>query len=189
VKCASELAQKALAVDDSSSRALALFSWVDQLEQRPDQGIADGQRAVALNPNYASGYWVLGGALLLDGKPEEAISTFQRAIRLDPESESVYAGPLGIANLFIERYQEAVPLLEQHVTAIPNDTFARSMLAVAYSELGREQDAGTQASEIMRLNPGYRLPASEGFFPKTPCWLDATSRTRAEQDWSEAAAR
>ena len=168
VKRASELAQKALAVDDSNSRALALVSWVDQLEQRPDKGLADGQRAVALNPNYASGYWVLGGALLGDGKPDEAISTLQRAIRLDPESESVYAGALGIANLFVERYQEAVPLLERHVTAVPTDTFACMMLAAAYSEVGREQDARTQASDVMRLNPQYKLPAAEGFFPKYP---------------------
>ena len=168
IKRASELAQKGLAADDSNSRALALVSWVDQLEGRPDQGIDDGQRAVAVNPNYASGYWVLGGAFVLDGKPDEAISTIQRAIRLDPESESVYSGALGIANLFVERYQEAVPLLEKHVAAYPNDTFARSMLAVAYSELGREQDAHNQASEIMRVNPQYRLPAAQGFFPKTP---------------------
>jgi hypothetical protein len=42
------------------------------------------------------------------------------------------------------------------------------MLAVAYSELGREQDAHNQSSEIMRLNPQYRVPTPEGFFPKTP---------------------
>jgi hypothetical protein len=67
-----------------------------------------------------------------------------------------------------KRYQPAVPLIEEHVAAFPNDTFARSMLAVAYSELGREQDAHNQASDVMRLNPQYRLPAPEGFFPKTP---------------------
>jgi hypothetical protein len=42
------------------------------------------------------------------------------------------------------------------------------MLAMAYSEIGREQDARSQASEIMRLNPEYKLPAPEGFFTKTP---------------------
>ena len=168
IERASELAQKALALDDSNPLALSLVSQVDQLQGRLDQGIAHAQRAVELNPNYAIGYWHLGAAQLGDGKPEEAISSFQRAIRLDPESESLYAGALGMANLFVERYQEAVQLLEQHVTAIPNDTFARMMLAVAYSEVGREQDARSQASEIMRLNPQYKLPAPKGFFPKTP---------------------
>ncbi len=166
IKRAAGLAQKAVAADDSNSRALALVSTVDQLEGRPDQGIEDGERAVALNPNYAIGYWVLGSAVLLHGKPEEAISSFQKAIRLDPESESVYSGALGIAYLLSERYQQAVPSIEKHVAAIPNDIFARSMLAIAYSELGRGADARNEASEIMRRNPQYRLPAPRIFSEK-----------------------
>jgi tetratricopeptide (TPR) repeat protein len=168
LKRASQLAQRALALDDSNSRALALVSWIDGSEGRLDQAIADGQRAVALNPNYAGGYWVLGSVQLGEGKPEEAISLYQRAIRLDPKSESAYAGVLGTAKLFVERYQEAVPLLEEHVAAIPTETFARTMLAMAYSEVGRERDARSQALEIMRLKPQYELPAPERFFPKTP---------------------
>ena len=168
IKQASELPQKALALDDSNSRALALVSLNDGLEGRLDQAIADGERAIALNPNYAGGYWVLGEAQIRDGKPEQAISTIQRAIRLDPQSEIFYAGPLGGAYLFLERYQEAVQLIEQVVTAMPNNSYARMWLAVAYSEVGREQDARSQVSDIIRLNPQYKLPAAERFYPKTP---------------------
>ena len=61
-----------------------------------------------------------------------------------------------------------MPLLEEHVAAYPNDTVARSMLAIAYREPGREQDARNQASDIMRLNPQYRSPARERLFPRMP---------------------
>jgi adenylate cyclase len=166
LKRASELAQKALAIDDSNSRALAIVSWIDLFEGRPEQGIADGLRAIALNPNSAYGFFALGNAFTVDGKPERAITTIEKAIRVDPESEALYAGGLGIVEVFLRRYPAAVPLLEQHVAAYPNDTYARSVLTIAYSELGRDQDAHTQASEIVRLNPQYRLPAPDALFSK-----------------------
>jgi Flp pilus assembly protein TadD len=146
---------------------LALTSFVDAFDGLTEQGVADGQRAILLNPNYAG---VLGSRRRPAPRRQtkEAISSIQKAIRLDSQSESVVcAGVLGMANLFVERYQEAIELLEQHVTAMPNDTFARMMLAVAYREAGREQDARSQASETMRLNPQYKFPAPTGFFPKT----------------------
>ena len=168
LKRASEFAQKALALDDSNSRALAIVSWIDLFEGRLEQGVADGQRAVALNPNYANGYFALGNALILQGEPEEAIPAIEKAIRLDPESEALYAGGIGIANVFMERYQPAIPALEKHVAAHPQDTFARSILAIAYSEVGRAQGARAQTAEIIRLNPQYKLPPPETFFPKSP---------------------
>ena len=41
----------------------ALMSYLDWLEQRRfDQAVADAQRAVAINPNYAAGYQALSVA-------------------------------------------------------------------------------------------------------------------------------
>ena len=59
----SELARKALALDDSNSSALALLSDNDWMQRRFDQAVADGERAVALSPNYAQGYVSLSDAL------------------------------------------------------------------------------------------------------------------------------
>jgi adenylate cyclase len=47
----SELAAKALALDDSNTDALALRCDVDWMQRRFDQAVADGERAVAINPN------------------------------------------------------------------------------------------------------------------------------------------
>ena len=157
LKRADALAQKALALDDSNLPALALLTRDDWLEARPDQAVADGKLAVALNPNYAQGYFELGQALLRDGKPEQAIDKIHKAIRLDPESEDFYAVVIAAADLDLERFQAAAPLYERYVAAYPNDLVGHLGLCVAYVELGRAADARTQAAEAMRLNPQFKL--------------------------------
>lgn len=154
---ASELVQQALALDDSNLLALALTSRDDRLEGRLDEAVADGERAVALAPNYALGYFLRGEALLFNGQPEAAITNIQKAIRLDPESEDFYAVDLGAADLVMRHYEEATPQLERYATAYPNDLNGHLLLCVAYSELGRNHDAQTQAAEIMRLNSQFTL--------------------------------
>jgi adenylate cyclase len=84
---ASELAQKALALDDSNSSALTLLCHVDWMHLRYDQAVADGKRAVVINPNYAEGYHALSDVLVIYGKPEAAIRPAQKAMRLDPDGK------------------------------------------------------------------------------------------------------
>lgn len=64
LKHSREMAQKALALDDSNVYALALVSDLDWMQRRFDEAVADGQRAVAINPNYAEGYRGLSDALV-----------------------------------------------------------------------------------------------------------------------------
>jgi adenylate cyclase len=154
---ASDLARKALVIDDSSLLALALVCRDDRLEGRYDEAIADGERAIALDPNYALGFFSLGEALIFNGKPEAAITNIQKAIRLDPQSEDFYAVDLGAANLMMGHYREATPLLERYTVAYPNDLNGHLLLTVAYSEIGRNQEAKAQASQIMRLNSNFTM--------------------------------
>jgi adenylate cyclase len=161
LKRADELAQKALALDDSNLPALGLISRDDLLRGRYDQAVADGERAVALNPNYAMGYLMLGQAQNWDGKPEEAIPTLQIAIRLDPESQDFYAGDIGIADSLMGRYHEAVPLLERYVANYPNLLYAHLALSVDYAEVGRDDKARAELAEVLRLSPQFKWAPPE----------------------------
>jgi tetratricopeptide (TPR) repeat protein len=57
------LAQNALILDDSNVFALWVLAELDWEQRRFDEAIANGQRAVAHNPNDAAAYAALGDAI------------------------------------------------------------------------------------------------------------------------------
>ena len=73
-----EMVHKALAVDDSNATALALLSYVDWLQDHYDQGVVDAKRAVAINPNSASGYQALSTHWPMRSSPKERFTPRRR---------------------------------------------------------------------------------------------------------------
>jgi adenylate cyclase len=92
------LAQQALALDDSLPGAHSLLSIIYAQQQQYDQAIAEGERAIALDPNNALSYNRQGAALNFAGRPAEALPMMERAMRLDPHYPPFY---LGVTNLFL----------------------------------------------------------------------------------------
>ncbi len=157
VQRASELAHKALALDDSNSSALRLLSYVDWIQRRFDQAVADAERAVAINPNSAQAYDALGTALGTAAKLEEALRAAEKAMRLDPARQDFYASSAGVIYNEMGRYQDAVPLLKEALAAYPNNLSAHLAMTMAYVELGRDQDARAEAAEVMRISPHFAV--------------------------------
>jgi tetratricopeptide (TPR) repeat protein len=79
-----ELAQKALAMDDSLASPHGLLCALYNWKREYDKAIAEGERAVALNPGGASELVGYATSLSWAGRPEEAIQLFQKAVRLNP---------------------------------------------------------------------------------------------------------
>jgi adenylate cyclase len=157
---ASDMAQKAIALDDSLPAAYQLLSQVDVFKGRHyDRGVADAHRAIALDPNSASGYWFLAQDLDLEGKPEDAIESLNKAIRLDPSNRNYYLVLVAFSYMLMGRYAEAVPDFKQSLARYPNFSVAHWELAVAYVELGRLDEARAEVAEFMRLSPKVTLEA------------------------------
>ncbi len=83
-----ELAQKALAMDDSIAGAHGLLCSLYLWKREYDKAIAEGERGVALNPGGTSELLNYAASLAFAGRPEEAIQLFQKAIRLNPFNPS-----------------------------------------------------------------------------------------------------
>jgi adenylate cyclase len=151
------MAHKALTVDDSNSAALGLLSYVDWMQNRYEQAVADAKRAVVINPNSAQGYEALSDALANAVEPEEALRAGEKAMRLDPAVADFYAYCTGSAYAEMGHYEEAIPLLQRNIAVSPNNLVAHFFLLLSYAELGRDQEARAEAAEVMRISPGFTL--------------------------------
>jgi adenylate cyclase len=151
-----QMAQKAVALDDSLPLAHALLGRLYVYRWQYDQAIAECERAVELGPSSASAYDMLAQTLARSGVPAESIAPAEKAMRLDPRNQDLYLSELGYAYTYMGRYDEAIPRLKK-LGAHYNNLFVHFYLAVDYFELGREQEARTEAAEILRINPQFSL--------------------------------
>ena len=91
------LVQQAVALDDSLPLAHSLLSMVYAQKQQYDQAIAEGERAIALDPNNADSYAMQAEMLNFAGRPEDALRAMEQAMRLNPRyppfTYSNWAGP------------------------------------------------------------------------------------------------
>jgi adenylate cyclase len=166
-----ELALKALALDDANADALRWLSIIDWLQGRFDQAVVEAERAVAFNPNFASGYENLSNALLAANRPEAALRAGETGARLDPVRENYFAYTVGDALVGLGRYQEGISVLKRHLKGYPDNLEAHFFLVAAYSELGHEQEARAEAAEVMRINPRFTLTSIEKAARLHPRWL------------------
>jgi tetratricopeptide (TPR) repeat protein len=125
------LAQQAVTLDDSLPAAYSLLSLIYQKRKQTEQAIAEGERAVALDPNNANSAAWLGEVLNYEGRPAEAIGWLEKALRLNPRYPFWYAIQLGLAYQLAGRYAEAISASKQALLLNPNE-YSYSQLALSY---------------------------------------------------------
>ena len=151
---AQELAQKTLAVDDSTAEAYSLLSVVYMSRRQHDKAVAYGERALALAPNFTDITATIAIPFMYSGRPEEAIELVRNAMRRSPYYPAWYLPVLGIAYRFTGQYEEAIPLLETwRARANPRSALPYLFLAFTYEEAGRGEEAQIAVAEILKRNP------------------------------------
>lgn len=78
-------------------------------KQQYDQAIAEGERAIALDPNNAASYAIQADVLNAAGRPQEALRLVERAMRLNPHYPASYLMSLGFAYRATGRYAGRLP--------------------------------------------------------------------------------
>ena len=139
---AAELANKAIALDDTNAGAYIVRGWVGAIEGKRNQAIADSQQAVSLDPNSALAWFAradING--MVGGKPAEILAYVQKARRLDPRQPEIGCLQEGAAYNMMFRYAEALDVLERCEQSEQNNPWIHVDLVFAYSELGREREA------------------------------------------------
>jgi len=155
-----KLAQKVLAMDETDARAHTLLGNVYGFKREHEKAIAELERAVALDPNYALGYMFLAYSLISAGRSQEAIPLLKKSMRLSPLSQthaSMCFFRLGIAYRTMGQYEEALSALKKALNIRPNFFAIHLHLAATYIHLGREEEARAAAAEVRRIVPKFSL--------------------------------
>ena len=152
-----ELAQRALSMDDSIGRAHNQLCWAYLFKREYDKAIAEAERAVALDPSGTNALDTCANCLRYVGRLKEAIPIFQKAIRLNPLGPSWLNVDFGHALRDTGRYEEAISAYKKAIQLSADNIFAHLGLAVTYSMMGREKEARAEAAEMLRINPKFSL--------------------------------
>ena len=154
---ATQLAQKAISLDESSPFAQSVLGSVFLAKRQYDNAIAQAEKAVAVGPGDSLAIAQLGRNLAYAGRYEESLARFEQAIRLDPIALNWYSMFVAHCYLFLERYEEAIETLKKVLDKNPKNIMARIRLAAAYSLLGREKEARAEAEKILNQNPKWNI--------------------------------
>jgi adenylate cyclase len=154
---ATELAHKAIALNDSSPCPYMLLETIHLWRRDHEKAIAYGEKAVALEPSHADATLQLARTLTYAGRPEETIELTKKAMRLSPYYPDMYLGVLGTAYRLMGDYDEAIAAYDKRRERNPHSTMPYLGLALVYSEVGRDEEARAAASEVLKRNPKISL--------------------------------
>jgi TolB-like protein/Flp pilus assembly protein TadD len=124
-----------------------------------DGSIALLDRALTLNPNLASA-WFLGGFLRIwHGEPDGAVEHFSRAMRLSPLDPEMYRmqGGMAAAHLFARRFDSASLWAEKSFRHLPSFLMVVAVLAASHALAGRMDEARRAMHHLRRLDPDLRI--------------------------------
>ena len=150
-----QLAHKAVDLDPNLPEARAILGFNLVWAGQHDPAIAEFERAVALNPNYVD--WRFGWPLVLAGQSRRAIEVLQAYMRLDPFHAPLAHFFIGAAHFMLEEYAQALAVLHDYKTRVPQLPFGHAWLAATYAQLGQLGEARASASVVLGMNPSFTI--------------------------------
>jgi TolB-like protein/Flp pilus assembly protein TadD len=152
---AESLGRKAIGLDDLSPGAHALLGYVALHFGDYDRALDELKRAIELNGSDAEAYSGLATVLLYRGDIAGAIAAGEFLAQLQPDLSAIEAFNLATAYLLADRGADAVRILEHAHDRNRALMETNVILAAAYAEVGRQQDAERQAESVRQRFPGF----------------------------------
>ena len=150
---------KLLLLEPSNARFRFTFGLVLVFTNRALRGIAEYERALALDPNLAGVHGQIGNAKIALGRPEETEGHVLEALRLSPRDTAAHgwAQFVGSAKLTLGANEEAIAWFRRSIEINGGYAVTRFLLGAALAELGRLEEARTEARVGLAINPQFTI--------------------------------
>jgi len=151
---AKEAALKALEIDDTLAEAHTSLAYVKSAYDWDwSGGEKEFQRAIELNPSYATAHELYGVALGFAGRSEQDIAEEKRALELDPVSPN-FNRTLGLAFYLARQYDQAIEQYRKALDLDPNLTVAHADLGTAYLAQSKYKEGIAEIEKGLAISPG-----------------------------------
>ena len=132
-----------------------------------DEGPALIDRALVLNPNWATAWHFSAMAKAFLGEPTRSIEHATRAMRLSPQDPQMFAMRTTAAwgHFFSGRYDESALLAETAVREQPNFLVANCIAAASNALADRPAEAAKAMARLRQFNPDLRLSNLKALIP------------------------
>ena len=170
---------KALRLRPENPNARAVLGYVRMYSNRALQGIAECERALAIDRNLAAAHGWIGLGKYFAGRSEEIEAHVLEALRVSPRDTLAGGWMLfvGVAKFALGRDEEAVAWLNRSIELSPNLPVAHFYLAAALAHLGRIEDAREAARAGLGLNPNLTIARLRSMaFSDNPAYLAGRER-------------
>lgn len=132
-----------------------------------DAGIDFLDKALVLNTNLASA-WFLGAFLRIwRGEADEAIRRFEHAMRLSPLDPEMFRMQTGgaMAHLMARRFEVACAWAEKAFRDVPIFPLSAAVIAASCALAGRVEEARRAMRDVRKLDPTLRLATLDAWLP------------------------
>jgi adenylate cyclase len=152
---ASDLARRALEMARDDPVVIADAAYVlAELGEDIEAMMALVDRALALNPSYARGWFLSGAIRVHAGESDLAIEHVETSLRLSPrERLGVPFSVIGSAHFFAGRLEKAVPKLLVAIQEHPAHPWPFRFLASCYAHMGRLDEARYIIERLRAFTP------------------------------------
>jgi adenylate cyclase len=152
-----ENAGRALELNPGLPSAHAALAEIQMADGEHETAIRSARRAVDLGPSDAEAHATLASVLAYAGRPTEAVEAAEAALRLNPKPSVSVLNTAGLALFLDEQYQRAIEALEQARAQAPQALEPIVLLAMAYGQAGRIEQAKHEAEAMLQRVPSLSI--------------------------------
>jgi non-specific serine/threonine protein kinase len=152
-------AQRAAAFGKDSPEIEVAQGWILYAKGRHDEAVSRAEKAISRRRDSEGAYYLILRALFAAGRYHEVEGIAEAAVEASGGDYNIYVpirnslGAVGKTTLMEKFRQREIQALENHLTSVPEDARAHTLLSTIYAALGNVEGATREANLAMALRP------------------------------------